>query len=51
MLSNIKSNEQKFEIESNLQTKSNWKKENLKLVVFVQENRSRKIIGVNNLIF
>ena len=35
------------EIETVLQIQPNWKKENLKLVVFVQENASRKILGVN----
>ncbi len=38
-----------LELESALQTQPNWKRENLKLVVFVQENASRKIIGVNRL--
>ena len=35
-----------FEIETVLETQSNWKKENLKVIVFVQENRSRKVLGV-----
>ncbi len=30
-----------------VQLQPNWKKENLKFVVFVQENGSRKILGVN----
>ena len=36
-----------FELETVLQTRNEWKKENLKLVVFVQENASRKILGVS----
>ena len=31
------------------QFQPNWKKENLKLVVFIQENASRKILGVNRI--
>ncbi len=36
-----------LEIETALQIQPAWKKENLKLVVFVQENASRKVLGVN----
>jgi len=39
-----------LELETVLQIQSAWKKENLKLVVFVQENASRKILGVGRLI-
>jgi hypothetical protein len=35
-----------LEIETVLQFQMNWKAENLKLVVFVQENGSRKIFGI-----
>ncbi len=35
-----------LEMETFLQFQSNWKTENLKLVVFVQENGSRKIFGI-----
>ena len=38
-----------LEIETALQIQSAWKKENLKLVVFVQENGSRKILGVSRI--
>lgn len=38
-----------LEIETALQVQSVWKKENLKLVVFVQENASRKILGVSRI--
>lgn len=34
------------EIKTNLQIQPHWKRENLKFVVFVQENASRKIFGV-----
>ncbi len=34
-------------METVLQIHPNWKRENLKIVVFVQENASRKILGVN----
>ncbi|HXH70946.1 MAG TPA: DUF1223 domain-containing protein, partial [Pyrinomonadaceae bacterium] len=35
-----------LEIETFLQFQPNWKTENLKLVVFVQENASRKVFGI-----
>jgi hypothetical protein len=35
-----------FEAETFLQFQPNWKMENLKLVVFVQENGSRKVFGI-----
>lgn len=38
-----------LEIETSLQIQSNWKKENLKLVVFVQENASRRILGASRI--
>ena len=36
-----------FSTETRLEFQPNWKKENLKIIVFVQENESRKILGVN----
>jgi hypothetical protein len=39
-----------LEIETFLQLQPNWKMENLKLIVFVQENGSRKVFGVGRLI-
>lgn len=39
--------QQNLDLETALQIQSGWKKENLKLVVFVQENASRKVLGVN----
>jgi hypothetical protein len=38
-----------FEAEAVFQLQPNWKKENLKLVVFVQGNQNRKIYGVNRI--
>jgi len=43
--------EKTAEIETILQFNQNWKKENLKIVVFVQENDSRKILGVGRILF
>ena len=43
--------EKSAEIETILQINQNWKKENLKLIVFVQQNESRKIIGVGRIAF
>jgi hypothetical protein len=48
-LRRIKPEENNFETETAFQLDSGWKKENLKLVVFVQENTSRKIFGVNQI--
>ena len=36
-----------LEIETALPTQPEWKKDNLKIVVFVQDNVSRKVLGVN----
>ncbi|HEY0426821.1 MAG TPA: DUF1223 domain-containing protein [Pyrinomonadaceae bacterium] len=38
-----------FEAETNLSIQPNWKTENLKIIVFVQENASRKIRAVNRI--
>ena len=38
------------EMETVLQIQPAWKRENLKIVVFVQENASRKILGVNRIV-
>lgn len=40
-----------FNAETNLQFQPEWNKENLKFVVFVQENASRKILGVSQIKF
>jgi len=39
-----------FEAETFLQFQPNWKMENLKFVVFVQENGNRKVFGIGKLI-
>lgn len=38
-----------FSGEFDLPIQLNWKKENLKIIVFVQENNTRKILGVNQI--
>lgn len=40
---------QNFEIETFLQFQPEWKKKDLRLIVFVQENRSRKILAVSRI--
>ena len=45
----IGAQEKSAEIETVLTFQPNWKRENLKLVVFIQENESRKIIGVRQI--
>lgn len=47
----LNANQNEFRAETFLQIQPDWKKENLRLVVFVQENRSRKIIGSNRISF
>ncbi|HEX8734041.1 MAG TPA: DUF1223 domain-containing protein [Pyrinomonadaceae bacterium] len=46
---NVSAQEKSFEAEIVFQIQPNWKKENLKLVVFVQGNQNRKIYGVNRI--
>ncbi len=48
-LGRIMPNDKSFEAKKNLQIQKDWKKKNLKLVVFIQENRSRKVIGLNRI--
>lgn len=43
--------EKSAQIETILQFNQGWKKENLKIVVFVQENDSRKILVVGRIVF
>ncbi len=45
-LGHIKPNDTAFSVETHLEIKENWVKDNLKIVVFVQENSSRKIYGM-----
>jgi hypothetical protein len=40
-----------FELETSFSVQPDWKTENLKLIVFLQENDSRKILGVNRIVF
>lgn len=47
MLGKLEPKISNFETEIQLEIEPFWKPENLKLVVFVQENQSRKILGVN----
>jgi len=45
----LNSQEKSAEIETILPLNQNWKKENLKIIVFVQENDSRRILGVGRI--
>lgn len=45
----IRAEQNDFESVAMPQFQPDWKRENLKLVVFVQENASRKILGVNKI--
>ena len=45
----INAREKSSEMETVLQFNQNWKRENLKIIVFVQENESRKIQGVGRI--
>ena len=45
-IGNINSQNNEYEGEYPLEFQANWKKEDLKIIVFVQENNSRKILGV-----
>jgi hypothetical protein len=46
-LGRIAPNENSYELNTYFQIQKDWKKENVKLIVFVQENVSRNILGVN----
>ena len=45
----INSTEKTTELETSLTANPNWKSANLKFVVFVQENESRKVLGVGRI--
>jgi len=47
MLGSLSPDKQTFGTEYSLEFLPEWKKENLKFVVFIQENQSRKILGSN----
>ncbi len=46
---NLNSQQNAFEIETDLQLNSNWKRENLKIIVFAQANGNRKILGIGKI--
>lgn len=46
-LGNLTAAQTSLEIETALQIQPEWKKENLKIVVFIQENASRKVLGAS----
>ncbi len=46
-IGSLSAEQKTFEMETAVQIQPNWKRENLKIVVFVQENASRRILGVN----
>lgn len=45
----ILASENSFEIQTDLQIGADWNKANLKAVVFLQENKSRKILAINSI--
>lgn len=47
----IAEDDNSFDIQKILHIKKDWKKKNLKVVLFVQENQSRKILGVRRIHF
>ena len=48
-IGNINAQDKSFETEFVFQIQANWKKENVKLVVFAQGNKNRKIYGVKRI--
>jgi len=48
-IGNLNAQDKSFEAEIVFQLQPNWKKENLKFVVFVQGNQNRQIYGVNRI--
>lgn len=49
-LGRILATDGKFETITNLLLQPDWKKENLKIIIFVQENQSRKILGISKIL-
>lgn len=45
----ITANQTSANFEANVNLKSDWKKQDVKFVVFVQENESKKVLGVNQI--
>jgi hypothetical protein len=48
-IGNLNAQDKSFETETTFQLQPNWKKENLKFVVFVQGNTNRKIYGAKRI--
>ncbi|NJM53671.1 MAG: DUF1223 domain-containing protein [Blastocatellia bacterium] len=48
-IGNVKSSENNFKTETTFQLDPEWKKKNLKLVVFVQNKENGQILGVNQI--
>jgi hypothetical protein len=48
-IGNLNAQDKSFETEAVFQLQPNWKRENLKFVVFVQGNTNRKIYGVKRI--
>lgn len=48
-LGNISPDQNSFEIETDANLQKEWKKADVRFVIFVQENESRKILGVNRI--
>jgi hypothetical protein len=49
MLGKIEESSEKFSLDYQYQIDSNWKMQNVKLVIFIQENISRKILGIKSM--
>ncbi|MGI8542091.1 MAG: DUF1223 domain-containing protein, partial [Aridibacter sp.] len=48
-LGRIEANQKSFEMNTNFQIQEDWKRGNLKFVLFIQENKTRNILGVNQI--
>lgn len=48
-IGSLTASDKKFQTEIEFQTKANWKKDNLKLVIFIQAEQDNKIIGINQI--
>jgi hypothetical protein len=48
-IANVAPEEKSYAGETQVSFQQNWKRENLRIVVFAQENRSRKILGVSQM--
>ncbi len=50
-IGNLSAAQRSTEVETALQINSNWKSENLKIIIFAQENESRKILGAGRIYY